>query len=415
MRCFFYSHDGMGLGHVRRQIAIAAALHTSHPGAKVLLATSIDDVAGLGLPPNVDTLKLPGLRKVANGDYASRRLGLAKSELRRLRSAVLQAAVEGFEPDVVLVDKHPFGAKGEMAPALAAAKSRGARLVLGLRDVLDDPETVANEWAHEGIYERLANYFDLVLVYGERTVFDPLQHCPLPPAMADRIRYCGYVVGPAGCSSCLDHCAYLDVLEPLPHPSVLCTVGGGEDGSFLLKSFIGAAAGADWKGVAVGGPLLSESEFQTLRESAAQVGVVLHPSLPCLSRLFWRVDALVCMGGYNTLLEAVSKGVPTVCVPRTAPRSEQLIRAMAFEKLELLRMILPEALTPQSLRREIAAALQQPRTSLMERAHNVLNFNGAQCASSRLLDLLCKPAPSQPVQWSAPGMVSSQVDLSAPA
>jgi predicted glycosyltransferase len=381
----------------------------------VLLATSVDDVAGLGLPPNVDTLKLPGLRKIANGDYASRRLGLPKAELRRLRSAVLQAAVEGFEPDVVLVDKHPFGAKGEMAAALAAAKSRGARLVLGLRDVLDDPVTVANEWADEGIYERLADYFDLVLVYGERAVFDPLEHCPLPQAVADRIRYCGYVVGPAGCTSCQDRCPYLDALEPLSHPSVLCTVGGGEDGSFLLKSFFEAAAGAEWKGLAVGGPLLSESELQTLREGAAQAGVALHPSLPCLSRLFWRVDALVCMGGYNTLLEAISKGVPVVCVPRTAPRSEQLIRAMAFEKLELLRMILPEALTPESLEREIATALERPRTRLMERAHNVLNFNGAQCASRYLLDLQSKPGASQPSQWTAPGMVSSRVDLSAPA
>src|SRR5262249_42743615 len=148
--------------------------------AKVLLATSVDGVAGLGLPPNVDTLKLPALRKVANGDYTSRRIGLPKKELCRLRATVLSAAVEAFEPDVLLVDKHPFGAKGELTLALRTAKSRGASLVLGLRDVLDDPATVANEWAKEGIYERLPEYFDLVLVYGERTVFDPLQHCPLP-------------------------------------------------------------------------------------------------------------------------------------------------------------------------------------------------------------------------------------------
>jgi predicted glycosyltransferase len=415
MRFFFYSHDGMGLGHVRRQIAIAAALAATHPDAKVLLATSVDDVAGLGLPPNVDTLKLPGLRKVANGDYASRRLGLGKKELCRLRAAVLLAAVEGFAPDVVLVDKHPFGAKGEMTTALGTAKSRGARLVLGLRDVLDDPATVASEWANEQVYERLADYFDLVLVYGERTVFDPLQHCPLPPVMAERVRYCGYVVGPAGCASCVDYCPHLGALEPLPHPSVLCTVGGGEDGSFLLKAFLGAAAGAPWKGVAVGGPLLSEIELQMLRQVAGETGVTLHASLPCLSRLFWRVDALVCMGGYNTLLEAVSKGVPTVCVPRTAPRSEQLIRAKAFEELELLRMLLPEQVTAESLGRDIAAALEQPRTELMERANGLLNFNGAQSASQCLLDLRSKPVSLRPSHWSSRGIASSRVDLSASA
>src|SRR5215831_5631478 len=128
MRFFFYSHDGMGLGHVRRQIAIAAALRELEPNAQVLLATSVDDVAGLGLPPNVDTLKLPGLRKIANGDYSGRRLGIPKSQLRSFRSAVLRAAVEAFRPDAVLVDKHPFGVKGELTPALMAAKSRGSRL-----------------------------------------------------------------------------------------------------------------------------------------------------------------------------------------------------------------------------------------------------------------------------------------------
>ena len=138
MRFFFYSHDGVGLGHVRRQIAIAAALQEVGPGAQVLLATSVDEVASLGLPPNVDTLKLPGIRKIANGEYSSRRLTIPKEELHRLRSGLLRVAIEGFRPDVVLVDKHPFGARGEMTVALDAAKSNGARLVLGLRDVLDD-------------------------------------------------------------------------------------------------------------------------------------------------------------------------------------------------------------------------------------------------------------------------------------
>ena len=146
MRFFFYSHDGMGLGHVRRHIAIAAALHETTPEIQILLATSVDEVASLGLPPNVDTLKLPGLRKIANSQYASRRLGIPSGDMRNLRSAVLCEAVKAFRPDLVLVDKHPFGAGGELARALKAAKAAGTRLALGLRDVLDDPAVVMREW-----------------------------------------------------------------------------------------------------------------------------------------------------------------------------------------------------------------------------------------------------------------------------
>ena len=38
------------------------------------------------------------------------------------RSAVLCEAVKAFRPDLMLVDKHPFGAGGELALALKAAK-----------------------------------------------------------------------------------------------------------------------------------------------------------------------------------------------------------------------------------------------------------------------------------------------------
>jgi predicted glycosyltransferase len=411
MRFFFYSHDGMGLGHVRRQIAIAAALGTVEPSAQVLLATSVDDVAGLGLPPNVDTLKLPGLRKNANGDYSARRLGITKTQLRRFRSSVLRVAVEAFQPDVVLVDKHPFGAKGELTPALNAAKTGGARLVLGLRDVLDEPATVAKEWAQERIHERLPDYFSLVLVYGDRTVFDPLLYHPLPSAMAARIQYCGYVVGPPGCASCGDQCPYLSPLEPITHPSVLCTVGGGEDGFFLLKSFLGAANTGNWNSMAIGGPLLSVAENIKLREMAAGGGVRFHSYVPCLSKLFWRIDAMVCMGGYNTLVEAVSKGVPIVCVPRTAPRSEQLIRARAFAKHKLLRVVLPDALSPELLRQEVAMALAEPRSDLAQRANRVLNFNGAQTAGHLLLSLRTQPPRSPRFKLPSPGVLSSRASL----
>src|SRR5436190_6269707 len=208
MRFFFYSHDGMGLGHVVRQIAIAAALHESAPDAHVLLATSADEVASLGLPPNVDTLKLPGLRKLANAEYSSRRLGLPKAQMRNLRSGILLEAVKGFVPDVVLVDKHPFGAGGELEPALEAAKSAGARLVLGLRDILDDPAAVKKEWEREQVQQRLCEYFDLVLIYGLRAIFDPIQAYELSAAVAARAKYCGYVVNQAECTRCSGDCLH---------------------------------------------------------------------------------------------------------------------------------------------------------------------------------------------------------------
>jgi predicted glycosyltransferase len=99
------------------------------------------------------------------------------------------------------------------------------------------------------------------------------------------------------------------------------------------------------------------------------------------------MDALVCMGGYNTLAEAVSKGVPTVCIPRTAPRSEQLIRAFSFERLGLLKTIRPEKLNAETLREAVTAAVRVSRQEMLDRANAHLSFDGARQAASQILAL----------------------------
>ncbi len=384
MRYFFYSHDGLGLGHIRRHLAIAAALVDSCPKAKVLLATSVDEVSRLGLPPRVDTLKLPGLHKVSNGHYSARRLGLSTSQICELRSALLLEAVRVFSPGVVLVDKHPFGAKGEFLPALEAARAAGARTVLGLRDILDESSRVLAEWRAEGLPERIADYYDRVLIYGTPAVFDLVGEYRFPAAVAERTRYCGYVVNRANCPWDLGEDCSLLKREAGGAPAVVGTAGGGEDGFSLIKTFIQAGRGASWKGSAVAGPMLVQDQFNSLQELAAPSGVALHRFIPCLSNTFMAAHGLVCMGGYNTLVEAVSQGIPTVCVPRCSPRLEQLIRARAFERLGLLRCVTPNELTPGRLRREVAAALRVPRERLLARAKLALDFNGAERAAHYL-------------------------------
>src|SRR5436190_6723618 len=133
MRFLFYSHDGLGLGHTRRHIAVASALSEMSPAASVLLATGADDMTRIGLPPHVEVLKLPGLRKVTNETYGSRRLQIPGDDIRAMRSSLLTAAVKAYRPAVTLVDKHPFGAKGEFREALEHVKEAGGRTALGLR------------------------------------------------------------------------------------------------------------------------------------------------------------------------------------------------------------------------------------------------------------------------------------------
>lgn len=329
-RFFFYSHDGLGLGHVRRNLAVAAALTEAAPEASVLLASSTRKLERLGVPAHVDILKLPALRKLGNERYAARRLLISADDVRALRSALLAAAVTSFGPAVVLVDKHPTGASGELRIALEAARDAGAGLVLGLRDILDDPAVVVEEWAKSGVLEQIPELYDRVLVYGHPAVLDPVLEYGLPPSVRERT--------------------------------------------------------LSWAAVVVAGPECGDADSQRLRGLCNRAGVSFRTFVPDLASAFSAVDALVCMGGYNTLTEALASGVPTVCVPRVHPRREQLLRAQAFARLGALTLVEPERLSAALLRAEVEEALRSPRPA-EKPARPVVDLQGARRAAHYLLGL----------------------------
>jgi len=381
---------------MRRHLAVARALNELAPESSILMATGSNFVNQLGAMSSIDILKLPELRKLSNHEYASRRLRISVSEMRALRSALLHAAVKAYRPTVVLVDKHPFGVKGEFRAGLEDLRAAGGAAVLGLRDILDEPANVLEEWSAHRMRERMSEFYDLVLVYGERSVFDPVVEYQFPEALAAHTRFCGYVLNQDERNASAEAPTDSAAAERCRRPTALATAGGGEDGFFLLKTFIRAAAGASWEGIAVAGPMSPGPELKKLEALAARAGVKLHTYVPSLSRVFPSVDALVCMGGYNTLVEAVSKGVPTVCVPRTAPRREQLIRARAFERLGLLSVIEPETLHAGQLRRAIESAMGTRRRELRGRARLALRFDGAWRAAGHLLSLATARSSNTP-------------------
>jgi predicted glycosyltransferase len=244
------------------------------------------------------------------------------------------------------------------------------------------------EWAAHDLPRHIAHYYDRVLVYGSRQVLDPIVEYALPDTVAERTSFCGYVVNRKPDD---DDASSLDLPDLATRsrrrPLVLATAGGGADGFDLLRAFTEAAAGAPWEGIVVAGPQSGGDERHALRRLAATAGVAFSTFVPDLVRAFAAVDALVSMGGYNTLTEAAASGVPTVCVPRTVPRTEQLIRATAFARMGLVRLVEPHRLDGRVLRVEIARALKTPRAVVAGRAAASLGLDGAARAAAELLAL----------------------------
>lgn len=385
-RFLFYSHDGLGLGDVRRSLSIARELVEVSPGASVLLVTGAEEAESLGVPARVGILKLPAFQKRDDRATAGR-LPLPRGEVRMLRERLLAATAETFQPEVVLVEGHPLGVGDELGPALEIARAFGAQAVLGVCDVLDDAATVEMEWHGRGAFERIAASYSRVLVFGQPDVLDPVRDHRFPAAVARVTSYCGYVV-----SSARPHLGTAAGEESQAgtksdRPHVLATAGSGEDGFPLLEAFVQAAAEAPWQATVVAGAECPPASARRLEDLAAGAGVTFRSFVPSLPADFSSLDALVCMGGYNTLAEAVSRGVPTVCVPRVVPRTEQLIRAEAFAGRGLLRCLHPDRLSPAAMRSEIDQVLTMSREELKERARTTLGFDGAEQAAAHLLEM----------------------------
>src|SRR5262249_35639070 len=143
-----YSPGMVGIGHMRRNLRIAHALAGSPLEAVILMIAEAREANVLELPPGGDCLTLPALRKEYNGACRPRYLDISLRELVRLRAQAIATALGIFRPDVLIVDHLPRGALHELDAALANLRLRGqCRCVLGLRDILEDPTRVREEWA----------------------------------------------------------------------------------------------------------------------------------------------------------------------------------------------------------------------------------------------------------------------------
>ena len=363
-RILVYSHDTYGLGNIRRMLAISEHLCRVHQDLSILIVTGSPMLHAFRLSPRIDYVKLPCLTRTDDGGYDVKTLGLDYGATIGMRRQMLTSAVASFEPDLVLVDKKPFGVDEELRPALDRARAgrRPPKLVLLLRDILDDPATTRRVWAKNGYYQAIETHYDSVLVLGSADVFDLPTEYRFPAAAASRVEFCGYTCRPAGPALPADVPAREDGGRPL----VLVTTGGGEDGGAIVDCFLDWLAGSpgprSLDALVVTGPQVSPPVRRRAHDLAADRSDlrVLEFS-DDLAALIRRADLVVSMAGYNTICEILSAGTPAVVIPRVRPVREQLIRAGLLAQRGLVDMIHPDQLTPAGLGAAVGVGLASGR------------------------------------------------------
>src|SRR5258708_33797629 len=129
-RVLIYSHDSMGLGHLRRCRAIAHSLVERRHDLSVLILSGSPIIGSFDFRSRVDFVRVPGVIKLRNGEYTSLNLHIAAEETLALRASIVRHTAEMFDPDLFIFAKEPLGLRGEVGPTLTMLKARGIPLVL---------------------------------------------------------------------------------------------------------------------------------------------------------------------------------------------------------------------------------------------------------------------------------------------
>jgi len=373
----FFTNECVGLGHLKRALALASAVTERDPEASALIVTGSPVEIAHPVPQRVDTVKLPMVARDSSGLQRAGRLGIDLPDVREMRSQLALAAAESLAPSVAIVDKTPLGLGDELVPALEWLHEAGTKLVLGLRDIEDRPARVRREWNRPEVRRTFERLYDAVLVYGPNgTRSDALSCLDWDPALP--VHHVGYVAAPA-----------TDDPPGMEGDYVLVTAGGGADGARVLATFLDAvrAKPLPLPALVVTGPLMPEDDVRDLHARARGLDVELKTFHPALESAIGSARAVVAMAGYNTVSELMRTGRPAVIVPRVRPSSEQALRAESLRRSGRAEVIHPDDLDPERMR----AALDRVLATPAHEPHD--GHNGAARAAELLNGLAQEAAP----------------------
>src|SRR5512132_2075 len=338
-RLLIYSHDTFGLGHLRRCRTIAHALVDRRPDLSVLILSGSPIIGSFSFRNRVDFVRIPGVIKLEDGDYRPLSLDIGLDAILSIRAKIIRHTAESFDPDILLVDKEPHGLRGEVKDTLTMPKARGTPLVLGLRDVMDEPGQLAEEWERKNAAPALIDLYDSIWVYGLPQVCNALEGISLPAAARAKVRYTGYLRRePAAIYRAPASCTPIG-----GDPYLLVTTGGGGDGAQLIDWVLRAYEydrDLPYSALLVLGPFMRSSlqaEFMARVSLLERVHAITFEAN--VEYLMAAASGIVAMGGYNTFCEILSFDKPALIVPRTEPRLEQYIRASRAQALGLTRML----------------------------------------------------------------------------
>ncbi|PPC78939.1 glycosyl transferase family 28 [Pokkaliibacter plantistimulans] len=344
MRVMFYVQHLLGIGHIKR--AAQLSLGMQQAGLEVWVVQGGEAVAGIDFG-QANVISLPAIR-AADAQFS----GLVDEQGKALdddfkanRRALLLQALEQIQPDALLIESYPFGRgqlRFELDPLLQQAHSMSPRplILSSARDILQRRPVEKEQKA----LKLLERYFDGVLVHGQQDFVPLTESFSLCDQLSIPLHYTGYVTDTS--------------VTPAAEGQheVIVSAGGGAVGLGIMQAALLArplTVLREHRWRVLIGPNLPADQIATLQLLAAD-GVILEPIRSDFRGLLANAALSISQGGYNTLMDILLTGVPSVIVPFEGKgETEQITRTAKLEALGICAMVREQQLQPEHLARVI--------------------------------------------------------------
>lgn len=290
-KVMFLAHEGVGLGHIARTCKIANHLSEKN---KCLVVTGSREAAWL-LKRSVDFVKLPSLDGLITerARYLGTKLYFDRGDEKaiRFRKTLAEETARHFAPDIIFIDHTFTGKGGEYKDLLLRS---GSEIFIVLRPVLGTrEESVRHIFGNLGA-DLISVLQPKVLVAGDART----------STSSDDVRAFFPTIP-------IEHVGYLAGLGERTKPSakphnILCSSGSGFDGEMLSYAMCELAE----KQPDISVTLIVGPRGSNPPAAPPNVEVILETH--SIHHQLERAQLVVCHGGYNSVIEAMSHHLPIV-------------------------------------------------------------------------------------------------------
>lgn len=366
-RLMIYVQNLLGIGHLRRAAGISRA--AVEKGFDVRFVSGGFPIKDLNIG-GAEFYQIPPVRSL-DGDFKTL-VDENNNEITNLwrdkRRKLLLDLFEKIQPQILLTELFPFGRRQfrfELIPLLTKAKDTKScsQVVCSMRDIL---VTKPRHDRNLEIVETLENFYQKILVHGDRKVISLAETFPLEQRISHLIEYTGYVLTPG----------HIGDTGRDGAGEIIVSAGGGAVGYATLPKIFklrNEVSVSDFPWRFVTGPHMPLEVFKELKRKETK-DTFVERNRPDLPAVISRAKLSISQAGYNTIAEIMDAGTPAVVVPYEGGiETEQRLRSDLLAKRSLLQVVDENELTVKNLDNAIHQALNIEPVKKLD-----INLDGAR-------------------------------------